>query len=76
MGQILLIKFAEMNGATLSKSWTPNVTHVIAALDGDGAYVRTFKIFMAILAGKWIVTMDCKLHLDILPYCFDTFMCG
>lgn len=60
MMQILLINFAEMNCTTLSKSWTPDVTHVIAALDGDGAYVRTFKIFMAILAGKWIVTIDCK----------------
>lgn len=76
MVQILLIEFAEMNGATLFKSWTPNVTHVITALDEDGAYVRTFKIFMAILAGKWIVTMDCKLHLDILPCCFNTFLCG
>ncbi|KAL6214495.1 hypothetical protein ACLB2K_013929 [Fragaria x ananassa] len=73
--KILLINFAEMNCATLSKSWTPDVTHVIAALDGDGAYVRTFKIFMAILAGKWIVTIDwvkacmeTKHHVDEEPY--------
>ncbi|XP_050364537.1 BRCA1-associated RING domain protein 1 [Argentina anserina] len=73
--KFFLITFAETNGATLSKSWTPDVTHVIAALDGDGAYVRTFKIFMAILAGKWIVKIDwvkacmeAKQHVDEEPY--------
>ncbi|CAN6688735.1 unnamed protein product [Malus baccata var. baccata] len=56
--KLLLIKFAEKIGATVSKTWRPDVTHVIAALDGDGAYVRTFKTCMAILAGRWILKID------------------
>ncbi|KAM1234441.1 hypothetical protein ACFX2I_004036 [Malus domestica] len=56
--KLLLIKFAEKIGATVSRTWRPDVTHVIAALDGDGAYVRTFKTCMAILAGRWILKID------------------
>ncbi|BBH10156.1 hypothetical protein Prudu_022858, partial [Prunus dulcis] len=56
--KLLLIKFAKMNGGTVSKIWRPEVTHVIAAVDEDGAYVRTLKTCMAILAGRWILKID------------------
>ncbi|KAL2486324.1 BRCA1-associated RING domain protein 1 [Abeliophyllum distichum] len=54
----LLVKFATMCGATVSKSWSPNVTHVIAATDAKGACSRTLKVLMAILNGRWILTVD------------------
>ncbi|KAL6516196.1 hypothetical protein OROGR_019501 [Orobanche gracilis] len=54
----LLVKFATMCGATVFKFWNPNVTHVIAATDSDGAYSRTLKVLMAILNGRWILAMD------------------
>ncbi|KAJ9552240.1 hypothetical protein OSB04_016285 [Centaurea solstitialis] len=45
--------------------WCPNtgdlnVTHVVAAVDSKGACTRTLKVLMAILNGKWIVTVECK----------------
>lgn len=54
----LLIKFAGICGATVSKFWSPNVTHVIAATDEKGACTRTLKVLMAILKGRWILTME------------------
>ncbi|CAI9778694.1 unnamed protein product [Fraxinus pennsylvanica] len=54
----LLFKFATMCGATVSKSWSSDVTHVIAATDAKGAVSRTLKVLMAILNGRWILTMD------------------
>ncbi|GFP82946.1 protein breast cancer susceptibility 1 homolog [Phtheirospermum japonicum] len=54
----LLVKFATMCGATVFKFWNPNVTHVIASTDSDGACSRTLKVLMAILNGRWILTMD------------------
>ncbi|WOG85904.1 hypothetical protein DCAR_0105097 [Daucus carota subsp. sativus] len=53
-----LAKFASTCGATISRSWNPNVTHVIASIDANGAYTRTLKVLMAILHGRWVVTMD------------------
>ncbi|XP_019165530.1 PREDICTED: BRCA1-associated RING domain protein 1 [Ipomoea nil] len=53
-----LVKFAKMCGATVSKLWTPNVTHVLASTDAEGACTRTLKVLMAILGGKWILSMD------------------
>ncbi|KAJ9552244.1 hypothetical protein OSB04_016289 [Centaurea solstitialis] len=43
--------------------WCPNtgdlnVTHVVAAVDSKGACTRTLKVLMAILNGKWIVTVE------------------
>lgn len=61
--QCHMAKFASNCGATVSRNWRPNVTHVIAATDANDAYTRTLKVLMAILNGKWIVTMDCKLSL-------------
>ncbi|PHU13450.1 hypothetical protein BC332_14655 [Capsicum chinense] len=54
----MLVKFANMCGATVCKSWDPRVTHVIAATDEKGACTRTLKVLMAILSGKWILTID------------------
>ncbi|KAL2556880.1 BRCA1-associated RING domain protein 1 [Forsythia ovata] len=54
----LLVKFATMCGATVSKFWNPKVTHVIAATNSKGACSRTSIVLMAILSGQWILTMD------------------
>ncbi|XP_010264933.1 PREDICTED: BRCA1-associated RING domain protein 1 [Nelumbo nucifera] len=54
----LLNKFARITGATVSKIWIPNVTHVIAATDEIGACSRTLKVLMAILNGRWILNID------------------
>lgn len=61
--QHLLFKFATLCGGTVSKSWSPDVTHVIAATDEKGAFSRTLKVLMAILNGRWILTIDCKLYI-------------
>ena len=66
--QILLVKFASMCGATVTKFWKPNVTHVIAATDAQGACTRTLKVLMAILNGRWILKIDCKLIPMALTY--------
>lgn len=66
-----MVKFGKMIGATVSKFWDPNVTHLIS---GDkGACTRTFKFLMAILTGSWIVKVDCMLLplLFKLCNCFD-----
>ena len=61
MVQVLLINFASKVGAKVTKVWTSDVTHVIAATDENGACSRTLKVLMAILNGRWILKMDCKL---------------
>ncbi|KAI3748060.1 hypothetical protein L6452_10893 [Arctium lappa] len=53
-----LVEFARSSGTIVSKYWRPNVTHVIAAVDSNGACTRTLKVLMAILNGKWIVTVE------------------
>ncbi|KAJ0469480.1 putative chromatin regulator PHD family [Helianthus annuus] len=52
-----LVDFASTSGAIVS-IYKNNVTHVIAATDSKGACTRTYKILMAILHGKWILTME------------------
>ena len=64
--QYLLAKFASICGATVSKFWKPNVTHVIAATDVKGACSRTLKVLKAILNGRWILKTECELHLCLL----------
>ncbi|KAL0435559.1 UNVERIFIED_CONTAM: BRCA1-associated RING domain protein 1 [Sesamum radiatum] len=54
----LMVEFAGISAATVFKFWNPNVTHVIAATDSNGACSRTLKVLMAILNGRWILTMD------------------
>ncbi|KAK3007922.1 hypothetical protein RJ639_013742, partial [Escallonia herrerae] len=53
-----LVKVASDCGAIVSKCWKPDVTHVIAATDSNGACTRTLKVLMAILKGSWILTVD------------------
>ncbi|KAI4324592.1 hypothetical protein MLD38_030066 [Melastoma candidum] len=53
-----LVKFASSIGATVSKSWSPNVTHVIASTDEKGACTRTYKVLMAILHGRWVLNLN------------------
>ncbi|XP_031391728.1 BRCA1-associated RING domain protein 1 [Punica granatum] len=54
----LLLKFAKMIGVSVSKLWSPEVTHVVAATDEKGACTWTFKVLMAILHGKWVLKID------------------
>lgn len=56
--KVLLINFASKVGATVSKCWTSDVTHVIAATDANEACSRTLKVLRAILNGQWILKMD------------------
>lgn len=51
-------EFAKLAGVPISTSWTPSVTHVIASTGHSGACKRTLKFLMAILNGKWIVSID------------------
>lgn len=67
--QCLLVKFASMCGATVAKFWNPNVTHVIAATDAEGACSRTLKVMKAILSGKWILKTSCELY-----FCLPLFI--
>lgn len=60
-----MLKFASVCGATVAKYWKPNVTHVIASTDAQGACTRTLKVLMAILNGRWIVNIGCKLYLSL-----------
>ncbi|XP_062080026.1 BRCA1-associated RING domain protein 1 [Humulus lupulus] len=73
--KILLVTFGKMKGAAVSKFWSPNVSHVIAATDEKGACTRTLKVLMAISNGRWIVNVDwvkacmeSKYHVDEEPY--------
>ncbi|KAL6609684.1 hypothetical protein ACP70R_039653 [Stipagrostis hirtigluma subsp. patula] len=50
--------FAKVAGVSISASWSPSVTHVIASTDSSGACKRTLKFLMAILNGRWIVSID------------------
>ena len=72
--QNILVKFAKLTGATVSKLWKPDVTHVIASTDENGACTRTYKVLMGILNGIWILNMDCKYNSNdvffFLKFCF------
>ncbi|KAM0872487.1 hypothetical protein ACQ4PT_038698 [Festuca glaucescens] len=61
-------EFAKLAGLPISTSWSPSVTHVIASTDLSGACKRTLKFLMAILNGKWIVSIDwvkaCMDHME------------
>ncbi|XP_021280865.1 BRCA1-associated RING domain protein 1 [Herrania umbratica] len=56
--KFVLVKFAKNIGVTVSKFWKPDVTHVIASTDENGACTRTLKVLMAISNGKWVLKMD------------------
>ncbi|GLT42275.1 hypothetical protein SLA2020_162860 [Shorea laevis] len=51
----LLVEFASMIGASVTNFWSPDVTHVIAATDANGACTRTLKVLMAVSNGKWVL---------------------
>lgn len=61
--QCYLVKFARRCDATVARSWRPDITHVITATDANGACTRTMKVLMAILHGRWIISMDCKIYI-------------
>ncbi|KAL8137133.1 hypothetical protein V2J09_003134 [Rumex salicifolius] len=54
----MLTDLANLCGATVSKHYSSTVTHIIAGTDETGAYTRTKKVLMAILEGKWILSID------------------
>ncbi|KAL5231242.1 hypothetical protein ABZP36_030018 [Zizania latifolia] len=54
----IVSEFAKLAGVPISTSWSPNVTHVIASTDLSGACKRTLKFLMAILNGRWIISID------------------
>ncbi|WVZ06883.1 hypothetical protein V8G54_020229 [Vigna mungo] len=56
--KVLLLNYASKVGATVTKFWTSNVTHVIASTDANGACSRTLKVLMAILNGRWVLKLD------------------
>ncbi|KAJ7552342.1 hypothetical protein O6H91_06G051100 [Diphasiastrum complanatum] len=57
-GKAELASVAYFSGATIVKTYTPAVTHVITATDEDGAARRTLKFLMGALEGKWILKAD------------------
>ncbi|XVF21531.1 hypothetical protein REPUB_Repub12eG0098100 [Reevesia pubescens] len=56
--KFLLVKFAKSIGVIVTKYWKPDVTHVIASTDENGACTRILKVLMAISNGKWVLRMD------------------
>eukprot|EP01018_Ginkgo_biloba_P040147 Gb_04292 [translate_table: standard] len=57
-GKAKVADFSNLTGATMSNTWSSEVTHVIAGTDENGAAKRTSKFLMAILEGKWVVNID------------------
>nr|CAB3461012.1 unnamed protein product [Digitaria exilis] len=64
----IVAEFSKIAGVPISTSWNPSVTHVIASTDLSGACKRTLKFLMAILHGKWVVSIDwaktCMEHME------------
>ncbi|KAE8815480.1 Protein BREAST CANCER SUSCEPTIBILITY 1-like protein [Hordeum vulgare] len=58
VSQEVVSEFAKLAGVPISKSWSPSVTHVVASTDPSRACKRTLKFLMAILNGKWIISID------------------
>ncbi|XP_017697418.2 protein BREAST CANCER SUSCEPTIBILITY 1 homolog [Phoenix dactylifera] len=56
--KVIVSEFTKMTGVPITKTWRPTVTHVIASTDKNGACKRTIKFLMAILDGKWILSID------------------
>ncbi|KAK1687035.1 hypothetical protein QYE76_047883 [Lolium multiflorum] len=54
----VLGQFQAQTGITVTNNWTPNVTHVVANTDENGACGRTLKVLLAILAGKWVLNVN------------------
>ncbi|OEL22371.1 Protein BREAST CANCER SUSCEPTIBILITY 1-like protein [Dichanthelium oligosanthes] len=64
----IVSEFAKTVGVSISTSWNPSVTHVVTSTDLSGACKRTLKFLMAILNGKWVVSIDwvktCMEHME------------
>ncbi|KAL5716339.1 hypothetical protein ACHQM5_018050 [Ranunculus cassubicifolius] len=54
----IVSEFTKLAGLTLSTTYAPNVTHIIASTDENGACRRTLKFLLGILEGKWILKID------------------
>ncbi|KAJ3680022.1 hypothetical protein LUZ60_016300 [Juncus effusus] len=54
----ILDQFENMTGINITNNWESNVTHVIASTNFQGGYSRTLKVLMAILGGKWVLSVD------------------
>uniref|UniRef100_J3M8A4 PHD-type domain-containing protein n=2 Tax=Oryza brachyantha TaxID=4533 RepID=J3M8A4_ORYBR len=52
-----LKEFASWTNATVANEWTENVTHVIVGKSGDSACSRSYEVLMALLFGKWVLTI-------------------
>ncbi|CAI0434563.1 unnamed protein product [Linum tenue] len=54
----MLVEFGNKIDVPVTKFWRPDVTHVIASTNTEGACTRTLKVLLAILNGKWVLTID------------------
>ncbi|KAF3320625.1 protein BREAST CANCER SUSCEPTIBILITY 1 [Carex littledalei] len=54
----MLMKFATQNSAITNQFWRENVTHVVISTDNSSTFRREFKFLMAILFGKWVVSIE------------------
>uniref|UniRef100_A0A803MIN0 Uncharacterized protein n=1 Tax=Chenopodium quinoa TaxID=63459 RepID=A0A803MIN0_CHEQI len=68
-------ELAKSSGAEVLGHWNPNVTHVIASTNENGACKRTLKVMMGILEGKWILSikwvqacLEAKRLIEEAPY--------
>lgn len=55
-----LQEFASWTDATVVNEWTENVTHVIVGKSAGSAWSRSYEVLMALLIGKWVVTVGCQ----------------
>ena len=53
-------EFASWTDATVVNEWTENVTHVIVGKSAGSAWSRSYEVLMALLFGKWVVTVGCQ----------------
>lgn len=65
--QGILDEFACISKAIVTNLWKPDVTHVIASVDEQGGCSRTLKVLMAILTGKWILSIECEYFYSCKP---------
>ncbi|XP_052823265.1 BRCA1-associated RING domain protein 1 [Octopus bimaculoides] len=56
--KVELRKLASVINAKIVDDVSPEVTHVVIGVNKDGLCPRTLKYLKAVLAGKWIVTLD------------------
>ncbi|XP_055950344.1 BRCA1-associated RING domain protein 1-like isoform X2 [Argiope bruennichi] len=53
-----LQKCAQMLKADIVEDFKPEVTHVITSCDNQGNCIRTLKVLMGILTGKWVMNFN------------------